>query len=45
MYDLPSRDDISKCLITSDVVEKKTVPQLTTKEGQVIKSRKPKESA
>lgn len=45
MFDLPSRDDISKCLITSDVVQKKSAPQLTTKEGQVIKNRKPKESA
>jgi ATP-dependent Clp protease ATP-binding subunit ClpX len=45
MFDLPSREDISKCLITKDAVEKKATPQLTTKEGEVIKNRKPKESA
>lgn len=45
MYDLPSRDDISKCTITSDVIEKKQPPLLTTKEGQRIYLEKPKESA
>ncbi len=45
MFDLPSRDDISKCLITRDVVLKKMNPILTTTEGQIIQSEKPKESA
>lgn len=45
MFDLPSRDDISKCLITRDVVLKKMNPILTTTEGQIIQSEIPKESA
>ncbi|WP_025027460.1 ATP-dependent protease ATP-binding subunit ClpX [Caldalkalibacillus mannanilyticus] len=45
MFDLPSRDDISKCLITKDVVDANVPPVLTTKEGQVIQNPKPKESA
>ena len=45
MFDLPSRDDISKCLITEDVVEKNVAPTLMTKEGQIIEQPKPKESA
>lgn len=45
MFDLPSRDDISKCLITRDVVLKKMNPILTTTEGQIIQTEKPKESA
>jgi ATP-dependent Clp protease ATP-binding subunit ClpX len=45
MFDLPSRDDISKCLITKESVEKNKLPVLTTKEGQVIETAKPKESA
>jgi ATP-dependent Clp protease ATP-binding subunit ClpX len=45
MYDLPSRDDISKCLITNEVVDKNLSPLLTTKEGQTIRGTQPKESA
>lgn len=45
MYDLPSRDDITKCLITRDVVDNKVGPVLTTKDGQVIQNEIPKESA
>jgi ATP-dependent Clp protease ATP-binding subunit ClpX len=45
MFELPSRDDISRCVITKEVVEKNLEPLLTTKEGQVIKTLKPKESA
>ncbi|WP_202080254.1 ATP-dependent protease ATP-binding subunit ClpX [Caldalkalibacillus salinus] len=44
MYELPSREDISKCTITKEVVENDTPPTLTTKEGEVIVN-KPKESA
>jgi len=45
MFDLPSREDISKCLITKEVVENNVSPILTTKEGQIIQNPKPKESA
>jgi ATP-dependent Clp protease ATP-binding subunit ClpX len=37
MYDLPSRDDVSKCIITNDSVVNKQAPKLVTKEGHVIK--------
>ncbi|OCL25348.1 ATP-dependent protease ATP-binding subunit ClpX [Orenia metallireducens] len=30
MYDIPSRDDISKCIITQDVIEKRAKPKLVT---------------
>ncbi|GAA0355489.1 ATP-dependent protease ATP-binding subunit ClpX [Bacillus horti] len=45
MFELPSREDVSKCKITLDVVEKKRSPLLLTKEGDVIQIEKPKESA
>lgn len=41
MFELPSREDISKCKITLDVVEKKAPPLLLTKEGEVVSSEKP----
>lgn len=41
MYDLPSREDISKCTITADVVDKKKAPVLTTEEGKVVPNQKP----
>lgn len=44
MFDLPSRTDISKCLITKEVVDNKKDAQLITTEGEVIQA-KPKESA
>ena len=28
MYDIPSRDDVVKCIITKECVEKKESPQL-----------------
>lgn len=33
MYDIPSRDDINKCLITHDTVIKKKDPELVLEEG------------
>ncbi|MGG6313880.1 ATP-dependent protease ATP-binding subunit ClpX [Paenibacillus macerans] len=40
MYEVPSRDDISDCVITEKVVQEKTVPELATK-----KNKKQEESA
>ena len=46
MFDLPSRDDVKKCIITEDVILKKEPPVLITAEGKVIQQdTKPKESA
>ncbi|QQE73333.1 ATP-dependent protease ATP-binding subunit ClpX [Brevibacillus composti] len=34
MYELPSREDVSKCVITEETVRDKVKPKLLTKEGQ-----------
>ncbi|CAM3535705.1 ATP-dependent protease ATP-binding subunit ClpX [Brevibacillus invocatus] len=38
MYELPSREDVSKCVITEETVRDKVKPQLMTKEGQEARS-------
>ncbi|WEG14030.1 ATP-dependent protease ATP-binding subunit ClpX [Pullulanibacillus sp. KACC 23026] len=45
MYDLPSRDDVEKCIVTEDTVEKKIMPTLVMDDGTVVKGEEPKESA
>jgi ATP-dependent Clp protease ATP-binding subunit ClpX len=45
MYDLPSRDDVEKCIITKDVVDNKIPPTLVMDDGTVVKGEEPKESA
>ncbi len=40
MFDLPSREDIVKCVITKDTVLHGVVPKLITREGRVIKNKK-----
>ncbi|GAB7388700.1 ATP-dependent protease ATP-binding subunit ClpX [Bacillaceae bacterium] len=44
MFELPSRDDIEKCVITEETVRGNTGPQLYTKEGLVL-NQKPKEES
>ncbi len=44
MYDLPSRDDISKCIITSETVLQNSAPKLVLKDG-TIEEEKRKTSA
>jgi len=34
MYEVPSRDDVTTCVITESVVRDKLVPELTTKKGK-----------
>jgi ATP-dependent Clp protease ATP-binding subunit ClpX len=34
MYEVPSRDDITSCMITEQVVREKVMPELTTKKGK-----------
>jgi ATP-dependent Clp protease ATP-binding subunit ClpX len=36
MYDLPSRDDIAKCIITKETVTENSVPKLLLKDGTII---------
>ncbi|MDE5412411.1 MAG: ATP-dependent protease ATP-binding subunit ClpX [Bacillaceae bacterium] len=43
MFDLPSREDIAKCVITKEAVEDNQMPKLLTKDGDEIEV--PKESA
>ncbi|WP_209122007.1 ATP-dependent protease ATP-binding subunit ClpX [Alkalihalobacillus sp. BA299] len=43
MFDLPSREDIAKCVITKEAVEDNQMPKLLTKDGNEIEV--PKESA
>lgn len=45
MFDVPSRNDIKKCIVTKEVVENKSAPILITTEGEVIRDEKPKETA
>ena len=40
MYEVPSRDDVEDCVITEQVVEEKTIPELGAK-----KNKKQEESA
>ncbi|MCS1351474.1 ATP-dependent protease ATP-binding subunit ClpX [Mechercharimyces sp. CAU 1602] len=34
MYDLPSRDDVTKCVVTEDTVLKRVAPRLNTRKGR-----------
>ncbi|MGM7702218.1 ATP-dependent protease ATP-binding subunit ClpX [Pseudalkalibacillus sp. Hm43] len=47
MFDLPSREEISKCVITAETVADKVAPQLVLEDGTVVEGKKetPKESA
>ncbi|MGJ9383024.1 ATP-dependent Clp protease ATP-binding subunit ClpX [Salipaludibacillus neizhouensis] len=46
MYELPSREDIAKCIITDETVRDLKRPTLLSKDGEEIKDQKePKESA
>jgi ATP-dependent Clp protease ATP-binding subunit ClpX len=45
MYDIPSRSDIAKCLITKDVVAKKEEPHLIPADAKVGRRLKKEESA
>ncbi|MCE7793461.1 ATP-dependent protease ATP-binding subunit ClpX [Salipaludibacillus sp. CUR1] len=46
MYELPSREDIAKCIITDETVRDKKRPTLLSDDGEEIKDQKePKESA
>ncbi len=36
MFDLPSRDDVTKCVITAETVSAKTLPKLVLNDGTVL---------
>ena len=45
MFEVPSRTDVSSCTITQDVVQKKMVPELVSKDADKKSSKKKEESA
>lgn len=40
MFDLPSRDDIDKCIITAETISANKAPKLVLKDGTIIKKGK-----
>ncbi len=40
MFDLPSRDDIVKCIITKETIEKNVAPKLILEDGTVIEDER-----
>lgn len=45
MYEVPSREDVTNCVITQKVVEEKIVPELGSESNKPSKSKKQEESA
>jgi len=45
MFDIPSREDVSTCRITADVIEKVCPPLLTEGHAEKKALKKPKQSA
>ena len=45
MFELPSRDDIEKCIVTKETVTEQLRPTLLYKDGTIEESKIPKESA
>ncbi len=46
MFELPSRDDVVKCIITKETISDKVPPKLELEDGTVIENKEtPKESA
>lgn len=39
MYEVPSRDDVTHCTVTEKVVQDKLLPELSNKDGKVIKRK------
>jgi ATP-dependent Clp protease ATP-binding subunit ClpX len=39
MFELPSRDDVTKCVVTKESVLNKVGPRLTTREGRIIEKK------
>lgn len=40
MFDLPSREDITKCIITKETVVDNGVPKLILKDGSILKEER-----
>lgn len=40
MYDLPSRDDVKKCVITAETVTENSMPKLVLEDGSIIQDKR-----
>jgi ATP-dependent Clp protease ATP-binding subunit ClpX len=40
MFDLPSRDDITKCIITKETVVENSIPKLVLEDGTVVEEER-----
>lgn len=40
MFDLPSREDISKCIITKETVKENSLPKLILKDGTIVEEKR-----
>ena len=40
MFDLPSRDDISKCIITKETVAENSIPKLVLEDGTIVEEER-----
>lgn len=40
MYDLPSRDDVKKCVITAETVTENNMPKLVLEDGSIIQDKR-----
>ncbi len=40
MFDLPSRDDITKCIITNETVAENSLPKLVLEDGTIVKEER-----
>jgi ATP-dependent Clp protease ATP-binding subunit ClpX len=40
MFDLPSRDDIAKCVITDDTVTENSIPKLVLDDGTIVDEKR-----
>ncbi|WP_110927111.1 ATP-dependent protease ATP-binding subunit ClpX [Bacillus massiliglaciei] len=45
MFDLPSRDDVAKCIITGTTITENETPKLVLKDGTTVKGQEKKTSA
>ena len=39
MFDLPSREDVTECVVTEETVRNKVAPRLTTREGREVNKK------
>jgi ATP-dependent Clp protease ATP-binding subunit ClpX len=45
MFELPSRKDVSKCVITKETIQRNLRPTLVTSAGHAVESDEPEEQS